>query len=184
MEPVFTSARERRLWLWASTVLALIYATLGQAPEIAQAIRGNAPLRIAGAVVLGILGLTILYRWLRARPRSAEIGVAAAVVAAYTMAWVRIDSLEERTHLFEYGVVAVLVHMALMERGAPEPRAALSSAGLVSLLGVFDEVIQLVLPGRVFDLRDIGFNLFAVFAAMGSRMAVLRVRRRRDRNDM
>ena len=57
MNHSFTSPRERRLWLWAATVLVLIYATMGQAPEIAQAIRGNAALRIAGGVVLGLVGL-------------------------------------------------------------------------------------------------------------------------------
>jgi len=129
--------------------------------------------------VLAIAGLTILYRWVKTRPRAAEIGVAVAVVAAYTMAWARIDSLEERTHLFEYGVVAVLVHMALVERGAPVWRSAALTVGAVSVLGVVDELVQLVLPGRVFDLRDIGFNLFAVFAAMGARLGVLWARSRR-----
>ena len=184
MDHAFTSARERRLWLWALTVLVLIYATMGQAPEIAASFRERSGLRIAGAIVLALAGLTILLRWLRTRPRSAEVAVAIAVVAAYTMAWARIDSFEERTHLFEYGVVAVLAHMALTERGAPLWKSALATTGAVAMLGIIDELVQLVLPGRVFDLRDIGFNLFAVFAAVGARMAVLWARRRRASRDL
>lgn len=89
MKDLFTSPRERRLWLWAVTVLVLIYATMGQAPEIAASFRERSDLRLGGAIVLAIAGLTILYRWVKTRPRAAEIGVAVAVVAAYTMAWAR-----------------------------------------------------------------------------------------------
>ncbi len=41
---------------------------------------------------------------------------ALAVTAAHLMALTRTLSWEERTHLFEYGPLAVLIHQALAER--------------------------------------------------------------------
>jgi len=173
----FTSPRERRLWLWVATLVVMIYATLGQVPEITGFLRERGFLRISGAVVLALLGSTILVRWFHTRPRGGEIGVAIGVILAYAMAWARVDSFEERTHLFEYGVLAVLIHMALQERGTVR-RPAVIAIAAASLLGVIDECIQYLLPNRAFDLRDIGFNLLAVFLAMGGRLAVRWARRR------
>jgi len=91
------------------------------------------------------------------------------------MAWWRIDSWEERTHLIEYGIVAALIHQALLERvrnGRHVPAPAALSVAVTALLGALDEIIQALLPSRVFDVRDIGFNALAGFMVIAARLAL------------
>ena len=38
---LFTSDRERRLWLWTLAVMAAIYSTLGLAPKLAGMLRNR-----------------------------------------------------------------------------------------------------------------------------------------------
>ena len=40
---------------------------------------------------------------------------------------------------------------------------ALQAIGMTSAVGVLDEAIQLIIPSRVFDPVDIGFNVLAAF---------------------
>jgi VanZ family protein len=44
------------------------------------------------------------------------------------------------------------------------------------LLGWIDECIQAILPNRVYDLRDVGFNTLAAFMAILASLAVAWVR--------
>ncbi|RMH60568.1 MAG: VanZ family protein, partial [Bacteroidetes bacterium] len=76
---------------------------------------------------------------------------------------------EERTHLIEYGVVAVLVFEALTERASRGRRVPLPPVLAVvatSVFGTLDELIQGILPNRVFALRDILFNVLASVMAV------------------
>lgn len=184
----FTSPRERRLWLWLGVVLAAIYATLGRAPALAAALNERPELRdnlfFALFVTLVLLAIVVM----SARPSRAEIGTWVGIVVVYLSAWLRIGTLAERTHLFEYGLVAALVHEALLERranGADLPVPALTAGLIAALLGALDEVIQAVLPNRFFDPRDILFNTVAVVMIIGSRWALARTREwvRRQRQE-
>lgn len=104
------------------------------------------------------------------------------VAATYLLVVVRMALPEERTHLIEYGVVALLAHEALTERasqGRWAPRPALFAVGIAGMIGVVDELIQLALPSRVFDPVDMGFNLLAAGLAVAASVALRRVRGRR-----
>lgn len=46
-----------------------------------------------------------------------------------------------------------------------------------ALLGWCDEGIQAILPGRVYDLRDVGINALAGFMAVTASLALARARR-------
>jgi hypothetical protein len=101
--------------------------------------------------------------------------VAIGVALAFLMVASRISSWEERTHLIEYGIVAALIHQALLERlrnGRNVPVPAALAMGATGVLGVIDECIQAVLPNRVFDPRDIFFNAFAGFMVVAGRLAI------------
>ena len=93
----------------------------------------------------------------------------------YLIAWVRIPIPEERTHLIEYGLVATLIYLALRERKR-NGRQVSFPAGLAlvmtALLGLLDECIQALLPNRVFDLVDVGFNVLAGLMAIGAIVAI------------
>jgi hypothetical protein len=180
---LFTSDRERRLWLWTLAVVAAIYSTLGLARTVAVELRNRGALDAAfvwGAVL--ILAATVALA-LKIRVGRAEIGVALGVVAVYLMVFVRMGIPEERTHLMEYGVVAIFIHEALVERAAQGRRVpvpALIAVGVATLIGVVDESIQVFLPSRVFDPLDMLVNFLSAVLAIVASLALAWARRRRQ----
>lgn len=97
------------------------------------------------------------------------------------MVFARMGIPEERTHLFEYGIVTVLIHEALRERtasGMGVRLPGLLAIGVGSALGGFDELIQWVLPSRVFDPVDLGFNVLAALMAVTASSALRWARNR------
>lgn len=181
---VFTSARERRLWIGALAVVAAIYATLGQVPALAEALRDRGALDdtffwtfVTVVVALVVVGLT-------RRPGWREIAVGIAVIGTYTTAFLRFGNPVERTHLFEFGVIAVLVYLALLERrdnGATVRAPAVAAVVIGATLGWIDEGIQAVLPNRFFDPIDLAFNTGAALLAVLAVLALRWARSRRSR---
>ncbi len=164
---LFSSRRERRLWLWTLAVVVAIYSTLGLAGTLAAALReyGLLDASTLGLFAMFLLGTTILTLGLKVRPGGVEIAVMLGVAFAYLLLVLRSTYLpEERTHLMEYGVVGVFIHAALAERasqGRRVPLAPVVAVVLTAALGAVDEGIQWFLPNRVFDPVDMLFNLLA-----------------------
>ena len=179
---LFSSRRERRLWLWTLAVLMAIYATLGLAPMLAEVLRERGWLPAAVACGLVLVGMTIVTQGLQVRPGGVEIAVGLGIAAAYLLMVARLMAgQEERTHLMEYGVVGVFVYEALVERarqGRRVPLPPLIAVLATAALGLLDEGIQAVLPNRVFDPRDILFNVLAGTTAVGACVALGWLRRR------
>lgn len=172
----FTSDRERRLWLLTAAAVTAIYSTLGVARPVVDVLREANLLRLAIVSVIVVLLGPITWRWVRSRPDWSEVGAVFGVVFAYWMVWVRISGWAERTHLIEYGVVAAVLHMALLERtinGRYVPVPAFLAVTGTTLIGFLDETIQSVLPSRVFDIRDVFFNLVAAFLVIAARLALV-----------
>jgi hypothetical protein len=163
----FSSDQERRLWLWTLAVIVAIYSTLSPAQKLAAALRERDLLGVSsGAVMLGV-GMALAAYWARTRPGRLEIGAGLGVAAVYLTTLIRLPVPEARSHLFEYGLVAILIYHALGERrrnGRRVPVPALLAAVATALLGWIDEGIQATLPNRVYDLADVGIN--AVFGVM------------------
>lgn len=183
MMPFFSSNRERRLWAALVIVLAAIYATLGYAPAIAAMLRERSDLTDAMVFVFLVSLVIISVLFIRKRPGRAEIAVGAGILVVYLMAWLRIGigTPEERTHLFEYSLVAALVHEALLERrenGRRVPAPAILALIISILLGWLDEGIQSLLPNRVYDIVDVYFNALAATMIIGARWILAFVRRR------
>ncbi len=184
--PVFTSPRERRLWLWSLAVVAAIYSTLGLAGTLVGVLREWSLLPAAMMLVMVLTFMAIvgsglgsgLGGGLRRPPAALEVWVALGVVVVYGMAVLRMGgSPEERTHLFEYGIVALLIHAALAERvrNGRRVRAPAALAVVVAaLLGWVDEGIQALLPNRVYDNFDVFSNAVAAVIAIAGSQAVAR----------
>ncbi len=176
----FSSDRERHLWGWTAAVVLAIYATLGLARMLADALGGTGI--GAGLFILGCLLVlaTVVTQGLKVRPSGAEIGVALGVIAVYLLIFVRMSVPTERSHLVEYGVVAVFVYEALSERarqGRTVPFPALLAVLATAAVGTIDELIQLLLPSRVFDPVDILFNVLAAVMAVATTAALAWARR-------
>ena len=171
VEGFFSSRRERRLWLWTGAVVAAIYATLGLARTMADVVGNEDMLGATFGLGFLLVLLTIAWFGLTKRAGRCEIGIALGVVATYLLLFVRMGTAAERTHLVEYGVVAVFIFEALTERldnGRHVPVPWLVAIVLAAFLGCVDEGIQAILPTRVFDPVDIVTNVGAATLAVGA----------------
>ncbi len=177
----FTSPRERRLW---TLVLALVIALAASAVFAGRLVRmlgEHDLLEVAFAagfltVIASVIGLS-----LHTRPRASDVWIAIGAIAVFAMIVVRLGiGPIERTHLFEYGLLAVVLHEALEERSKtrPVPSPAVLAMLLTIAVGWLDEGLQLALPDRVYDLRDVLFNALAAVGATGSKLIMRRIRRR------
>ncbi len=162
--------------------MAAIYSTLGLARTLAAALAGSGVGEGLFILCCLLVLAAVVTQGLRARPKGTEIGVALGIAAAYVLVFVRMSIPTERSHLIEYGVVALFIHEALTERtsrGRRVPAPALLAVLATGLVGVVDECIQLLLPSRVFDPVDMLFNVLAAIMAVTASSALRWARSRR-----
>jgi len=179
---MFTSSREKRLWLSALLCQLAIYASLNYVRAPTEWLRERNLLRLTiGFFFLLAIAWIAVWLW-RRRPAPRELVIVAGFALVYLYVLLSLDRVEERAHFLEYGLVGGLVYAALRERYANvlregnEPRGplrfpALTALVITGLLGWGDEGIQYLLPGRVYELRDVGMNVAAgllIIAAMAS----------------
>lgn len=165
----FTSNREIRLWIYTLVVVVGIYSTLGLANAIAGELKENGLLDTFFIFSILLVGAAIMAQTLRKQSGGTEIGVGIGIATVYLLVLLRMASPEERTHMIEYGIVATLIYEALTERasfGRFVPLPALLAILATALIGAIDECIQLFIPDRVFDYRDMVFNALAGIMAV------------------
>ena len=179
---IFSSNRERRLWIWVLIVVIAIYSTLALANKLAESLQNNELFGVGFFIFACLLVLaTIITHGLKSRPGSAEIFVALGIAASYILVFVRMSIPTERSHLIEYGVLAILIFEALKERksqGQHVPVPAILAFLASSIIGVLDECVQAFIPRRVFDYRDILFNVLAALMAVCSSLALTWARKK------
>ena len=184
---IFSSSRERRLWIWTLIVVVVLYSTLGVTPKVAASLLSrnlNAALFVVGMM---LVAATIVSRGLKIRLSGANLGIVLGVAAAYILVFVRFTTTEERSHLIEYGVVAAFIHEALEERarqGRPVPFYPVLAVLATALIGVVDELMQGFIPNRVFDPQDIFFNTMAAALAVTAITALAWAQRRTSQSDL
>ncbi|KPJ80650.1 MAG: hypothetical protein AMS19_09195 [Gemmatimonas sp. SG8_23] len=178
----FTSKREGRLWVSALAVLVGIYASAAAAGSLVEVLRDERLLGIGFAAAFVIVIAAVFGIALSRAPRASEIWVGLGVAAVYGMIVVRMGvSPIERTHLFEYGLLAAIVYAALAERqrnGGRVPAPAAITVAATALAGWIDEGLQARLPDRVYDLRDVGVNALAALVATAASVLLARLRQR------
>lgn len=175
---LFTSSKEKKLWLGALIVLIAIFSTLFITQPLIQLFDNQdleACVFIFGMILVG--GVVILHT-ITLKPSKIETIILLGIIAVYVLFFLR-QELPERSHLIEYSVLAIFIHKAIIERanqGAKISLPALLAFIIVFSIGVLDECVQIFIPYRVFDLNDIIFNGFAVALAIGSRVVLVWVR--------
>jgi len=152
-----------RRWAVLLLYVAAIYGSLPVGPRYGLRFMRTAPgawLLGPGLPLLALVGAAALLAvlWRRGAPPWAYAAlVGAAASYAYTFSWLRTHHLE-RTHLPEYGITAWLAWRAL-DPLVPGALAGYTAAALLAAaIGYGDELLQGVLPGRYYDLRDVALN--------------------------
>lgn len=178
--PLFTSSREKKLWLYAMLVLIAIVSTLMLGHPLQEMLKDQNVQAVFFLLAMVLVGTTILIHGLTVRPSKTEIATWVGLTAIYITFILRLG-IPERSHLIEYSVLAIFIHQALIERRSPKAQSL--SLGIVAfivttLIGFIDESIQLYLPNRVFDPNDILFNCLAALIAIGGSIILQWVRRK------
>ena len=62
---LFTSDRERHLWLWTLAAVVAIYSTLGPARTLVEALRERNLLRVSFVVVVLLVVVVIVGQWVK-----------------------------------------------------------------------------------------------------------------------
>ena len=179
---LFTSKREKHLWLWALVVTVAIFSTLFLGQPLAKLFNSQDVRAVVFVMVMFLVGTTILIHAIRTKPRRTELALIIGLIAVYTMFILRLG-MPERSHLMEYSVLAIFVHKAIMERKNQRkqiPLPGLMAFGITFIIGVCDECIQILLPDRYFDPEDIAFNALAAVMAIGSSVLINWVRKWRN----
>ena len=162
LRPYLERMGARRVRLWGGVLLytGFIYATLAVMPDVWRALWGYTQGRIdyigttvtvaAGAALILYLVLTCR-RWL-------PFMIVPPLAGAY--AWLLMNlgrSPAERLHLAEYGLLSFLIFSAL-RIDIPGRSAYFWGWVIASGLGGMDELMQWLLPSRVFEWKDVGLN--------------------------
>jgi len=113
---LFTSNREKRLWILVFVVVVTIYSTVGLVWKIATTLHNYDLLAVFFVTGMLLVGATIVAQGLTGRLGGIEIVITLGLIATFFMAVTRITLLEERSHLIEYSIVAVFIYEALKER--------------------------------------------------------------------
>ena len=160
-----------REWVVLAAYTAAIYAFLPYGPRFGLALvrtRFGAWLLGPGiglAVAVAAVGVMLML-WRRRAPLWAFVALAGAGVAyGLALSWLRAQHLE-RTHLPEYGIAAWLAWRAIVPLvPAPFPSYA-TAALLAAAIGLGDELLQAITPGRVYDIRDVAMNALGAVLGM------------------
>jgi hypothetical protein len=180
--PSSPSRRERRLWWLAAGLVAFIYASAYFIQFVFLALRERG---LLGPTILAAFAATAvaLGAWLvRQRPRWPELALLAATALVYLGLLQHLTIIQERVHLLEYGALGGIFYAAFRERwGDAAARGLRRDPGLAACLangaaGWGDELVQGILPNRVYDNRDVALNAIA-----GALVVVVAATRRRLR---
>lgn len=176
-----------RAWICVSAMMSCILLSLPFTPILWRIGADNVGPRFnaVGYVVLLLLAAGFAVYMIRHRP---EFGffrflllAALLFVYGYLLKY-HCKFPAERLHLIEYGLLAYLLYRALW---LDLPRAPAYVLGFLisSAFGFLDEVIQHILPNRVFELRDIATNVIASALGLLAVSACLRISSRDTRSN-
>lgn len=177
---LFSSKKEKQLWLYALICWILILSMLFLGQPLLQ-LFSNQNIQ-AGFFIFGMLlvAAAIAIHAFRQNSDKLSLILWLSLLTLFSMFLLRLG-LPERTHLIEYCILAILIHEALLEKQKKSKspwKVPLLAIGLTSALGLIDETLQLLVPNRFFDIKDIIFNSFAAILAVGSRVIVDTIRRK------
>jgi hypothetical protein len=153
-------------WLWVALCTLTIFLIIPLARTIQSFVsryfgRSLFGYSVIAATVLAFLALlyTLFFR-LKIRSPSKYIWLS-AVAFLYIYFTLKLwHGPEEAFHFLEYGLLGYFLFKA-MSFSIKDKSIYFAAFFLGALVGIFDEILQWAVPGRFWDLRDVGFNALA-----------------------
>ncbi len=149
--------------------VVLVFMSLSLAQSLAKEVDDQRWINAGFVAGMFLIVVAIVTQGLRVRPGGIEIGIGLGILTVYLLLMLRMKIPTERSHLIEYSVIALSVYEALRERsrnGRGVRLPGLLAVAITTAIGMWDELAQLFVPGRVFDLTDILFNFLAATIAV------------------
>ncbi len=171
---------KKRLWTAVIVVIIGIYSLIFVGRPLSGYLRERELLTNGFWLAIALVLATVLWHGWKRYSGPLEIGIWLGIIAIYLLVLLRMAVPEERSHLIEYGVLAIFIYEALLERQKSVGKikhAWLKAILMASVIGILDESIQLLVPERVFDPIDIAFNTLAAILAVGGSLLISWVRR-------
>lgn len=163
---------KKQRWLILTGYVLLIYATIPVVRPLVDFFVKNAGLQIKPAVnvLFAITGAYLVFALIfkyKVTSLACYIWLAClGCIYVYLLSAIKIPI--ERIHLLEYGLLSFFAYMAFRESFG-KLKSYLFSFILTAILGWIDEGIQALVPGRYYDIKDVGLNalsgLLALFVA-------------------
>jgi len=154
-------------WLWVALCALAIFLVVPTARAIQKFVSDHWGRPLFGYFVLAATAATFLIIFsilffrlkIRSLPNYLWLFAVAAFYVYFTLKlW---QNPEEAVHFLEYGLLGFFLFRAL--RFSIKDRSIYCSAFFIGLLvGIFDEIMQWAMPGRYWDLRDVGLNALAI----------------------
>jgi hypothetical protein len=172
----FRTRRERRLWMAAGICVLLVYGSAYFVQYLLLYLRDRGWLGPTVLAAFLTIGGTVVAGLARQRPGRAEVLLLVAAAGVYALLFRHLQIIQERIHLLQYGALGALFYAALLERWSPprpagEPWWQRHPAPIACLLagaaGWGDELVQGLLPNRVYDLRDVALNALSGALVVG-----------------
>ena len=115
--------------------------------------------------LIGVAILFYLIHVIKVRSPKIYLGLMVLASAYLLIIWKLSQFPIERIHLIQYGLVGLLAHRAIQNHTV-EPGCTLLSVFVTLNIGLVDELIQGLLPGRVYDTKDVIINTIAGLLGM------------------
>lgn len=149
------------LWALTGVYMAAMYTfTIWLARPVGEMLRSANLLRLTVGLIAATAVVAAVACALKAESRARSLKKAAALAAlsacVSAVTYLAIETPEEAVHLVEYGALSFLLFQALDADGGGG--RYLPALVITFLVGVIDELVQIPVPDRSFDSRDILFN--------------------------
>ncbi|NNE26461.1 MAG: VanZ family protein [Saprospiraceae bacterium] len=176
---LFKNKKEQSYWIGAGLVVLTIYASLflshsAQMYFLSQDFQ--AVLFLSG---MFLVSASVLRYGSRRNLKHLNTALILCGTTILVMVIFRLGA-PERSHLMEYTILTLLIHLALSERfnvSLSNVKVSILAFLISGSIGLLDELIQIVMPERVFDVYDIIFNFMAAGFAVGMILIIQFVRR-------
>jgi len=153
-------------WFWVALCTLAIFLVVPLARTIQRFVSAHWGRSLFGYIVLvavGIAFIAVIYViYFRMKVKSpSRLLCLSGVAGLYVFFTLKLWQIpEEAVHFLEYGLLGFLLFRAL-SLTIRDKSVYITAFLIASLVGIFDEILQWIMPGRYWDFRDAGLNALA-----------------------